>query len=866
MAAPTLTPGQILGHFRLIEEIGAGGMGIVYRARDERLLRDVAVKVLNPKTLADETATHRFRREALILGRLNHPNVEAVYDFHSEQGLYYLVLEYVPGTSLNECLETGALPEKEVVSLGIQLARGLAAAHSQGIIHRDLKPGNLRVTPEDVLKILDFGLAQLFAASEAGTLSETATVTMETPSLAGTLAYMAPEQLEGREPDTRSDVYSAGVVLYELATGSRPFPQRGQMLWEAVLHSLPSAPRIKKADISPGLEAVILKCMARDPKLRYQSANELLGDLERVGAGRSVPETTQHWDVMELAAKTRKRRIGIILAALLLVGIAIGMLIWKWPRPAVQQRIMAVLPIDTLGQDPATTALGLGLTETVTAKLVQASNSDAVQVVSPQDLRDQGVKTADDARQEFGTDFVLESSLQRSGSKIRINCYLVDSKTHRQVAAKTIEAEATDPFGLQDRVVSAALDMLPAQIKPEERRKLNVSQDTQPAAYEAYIRGRGYLQAYEKPENIENAISEFSQALKIDPNYALAYAGLGNAYWTEFRRLDKGNELVAKASSNCEKALSLNPELVEGHVCLGNVLNGQGQYEKAVEEFKRAAESSGQSDEALRGLAEAYTNLGNFAAAESAYKKAIALRPKYWGVYSWLGLFYYSQARYSEAAAMFLKATQLAPDNYQGYITLAGAYVTEGRSQEAIDAFQRSIQLRPSSDAYTNLGYTYFLMHRFPEAIAAQEQAVRLNEGHWMNWGNLGDALYWSPDRRAEAASKYYKALSIAASKVQVNPRDALILAYLANYSAMLGDRQAALGYLQRALEVAPSEGEILFRAAIVYNHFNQTDLAISYLKKAADAGYSRAIIKDSPDFESLQQNPEFRALIGNNP
>src|SRR5271167_906739 len=197
MVAPSLTPGQVLGHFRFIEEIGAGGVGIVYRARDERLLRDVAVKVLNPKTLADESASRRFRREALILGRLNHPNVEAVYDFHSERGFDYLVIEYVPGTSLDDRLHQGALPEKEVISLGLQLARGLTAAHTQGIIHRDLKPGNLRVTPENVLKILDFGLAQLFAAPGAGTLNETATVTMEAPTLAGTLAYMAPEQLEG---------------------------------------------------------------------------------------------------------------------------------------------------------------------------------------------------------------------------------------------------------------------------------------------------------------------------------------------------------------------------------------------------------------------------------------------------------------------------------------------------------------------------------------------------------------------------------------------------------------------------------------------------------------------------------------------
>jgi serine/threonine protein kinase len=464
MAVRTLSPGQVLGHFRLIEQIGTGGMGVVYRARDERLERDVAVKVLNAKTLADVTAQARFRREALVLSRLNHPNVEAVYDFHSEQGLDYLVLEYVPGVSLDDRLEKGPLAENEVVSLGVQLTRGLAEAHARGVLHRDLKPGNLRVTPEYILKILDFGLAQLFGVPDERTLTDAEMVTMEAPSSGGTPPYMAPEQLQRKEPDVRSDIYSAGAVLYEMATGSRPFPQRGQMLWEAILHSLPAAPRTLNKDISPELEAIILKCLEKDPNIRYQSAGELLGDLKRLRPGQTVTKSFQDSAVAQLAAKSWNRRIGINLAMILLVGIAIGTVIWKWPRTQqVRQKIMAVLPIDTLGQDPATSALGLGLTETVTAKLVQASNSDAIQVVSPRDLRDQGVKTAADARRAFGTDFVLESSIQRSGQMIRINCSLVDSKTHRQLAAKTIEAQVTDAFGLQDRVLSAALDMLPTQ-------------------------------------------------------------------------------------------------------------------------------------------------------------------------------------------------------------------------------------------------------------------------------------------------------------------------------------------------------------------------------------------------------------------
>jgi serine/threonine-protein kinase len=404
--------------------------------------------------------------------------------------------------------------------------------------------------------------------------------------------------------------------------------------------------------------------------------------------------------------------------------------------------------------------------------------------------------------------------------------------------------------------------MLPTPINAEERQKLTVRQDTQPAAYQAYIQGRGYLLEFSKPEDIDNAIAEFSQAIKIDPNYALGYAGLGRTYLAGFKKFAKDNTWIEQASHNCQKALSLNPNLVEGHVCLGGVYNATGQYEKAVEEFQHSMKSEPGSEDALRGVADAYSNLGKFAAAEAAYKQAVALRPNYWAVYSWLGEFYFSQNRYADAAQAFLKTTQLAPNNYFGYFNLGATYVAEGIYPEAIEAFNRSIALRPSSDAYSNLGYTYTLMHRNAEAVAAMEQALKLDNGDWMNWGNLADALYWSSDRRSEATAKYNQAIAIAASKLQVNPDDAPVLAYLADYSAMVGNKEAAYNYLQRALKAAPSDGDVLFRAAIVYNRFNQPDQVLLYLKKATQTGYSRNVIRDSPDFANLQQDPGFRALV----
>jgi tetratricopeptide (TPR) repeat protein len=849
--------GQVLGHFRLLEQIGAGGMGIVFRARDLRLERDVAVKVLNSRNLSDPSGRKRFRREALVLSRLNHPNVELVYEFPSDQGFDYIVMEFVPGASLDDRLIQGPIPENEVIELGVQLARGLAAAHARGIIHRDLKPGNLRVTPENVLKILDFGLAQLFAMPD----DETVTATVCSDGMfAGTPPYMAPEQFKGKQPDTRSDVYSAGVVLYEMATGSRPFTERGALLHEAILTSQPAAPRQRKPDLSPKLEAVILKCLEKDPNARYQSASDLLAELSRVAADQNVAIHSETRS--PLTPATRRKVWGSLTAAVVVIAIAAAVFLWRPPKAEAHQKIMAVLPFDAIGQSSATSALGAGLMETVATKLVEVGHDDTVQVVSPHELSEKGVKSAADARREFGTDMVLEGSLQQSGEELRITCNLVDSKTGRQIGARTITRDVNDIFSLQDETVNAALGMLAdARIKIQPASPANTHPDTQPAAYEAYIRGRGYLEEYEKPENIESAIADFDQALKIDPNYGSAHAGLGQSYWMEYQRLDKGSEWVGKASASCERALSLNPQLVEAHICLGTVLNGTGKYEKAVAEFKRATALNPQSDEALRGLADAYNNLENFSAAEETYKKAIALRPNYWGAYSQLGLFYYGQARYSDATAMFLKVTQLAPDNYRGYLTLGGAYVTQGRYQEALQAFQRSIDLRPDADAYTNLGYTYFLMHRFPEAITAHEHALKLDEGNSEFWGNLGNALYWSLGRRRESAADYRRAANVATTRLQVNPRDAEMQAYLANYSAMVDDRQPALDHLARALELAPADGEVLFRAALVYNHFGDTERTLTYLKKAASAGYSRAIIKDTPDFGGLQGNSKFISL-----
>src|SRR6266851_656265 len=284
MAAPPESGGRILGHYRLLEQIGAGGMGVVYRAHDELLERDVALKELPAGMLADENARKRFRNEALSLAKLNHPNIATIYEFGSQDETDFLVTEYIPGISLEEKLVGAPLAAGQVLDLGAQLARGLSAAHEQGIVHRDLKPANLRLTPDGRLKILDFGLAQLMPHA-SGEVGMTATLT-ESQQVTGTLPYMAPEQLRGEPAEARTDIWAAGAVLYEIATAHRPFEEKlPSALAADIIHKAPPAPRRVKSGLSRKLEGVILKCLEKEPGKRYPSVRELQSDLERLSAG-----------------------------------------------------------------------------------------------------------------------------------------------------------------------------------------------------------------------------------------------------------------------------------------------------------------------------------------------------------------------------------------------------------------------------------------------------------------------------------------------------------------------------------------------------------------------------------------------------
>ena len=615
------------------------------------------------------------------------------------------------------------------------------------------------------------------------------------------------------------------------------------------------------------------------PQVKEASNTELVNDiasqvLAKVAASVAAqtaadgPAATNKAPASESAAAAQppgNRQTGkkmLVVASVLILGAGVGFLVQRLIRENLtpHRETLVVLPFEAAEQDTASNALARGLSESITGKLVQAHHGSGLELISAREARDMGVKTADDARRRLKTDYVLEGSVQYSGQKVQVSCSLVDSRTHRQIGARTVTGDTSELFALEDQVVGQILGILPGENAVSEPGMASAA--TQPPGYQAYLRGRGYLLEYEKPENIDSAIADFNHALEMYPNFALAHAGLGQAYWIGYDLFHKGREWLDQSSSQCQEAVRLDSNLAEAHTCIGTFYNASGQYEKAVQEFRRSVELDAKDELTWRGLGRAYDKLDKASEAESAYKKAVELHPHYWAVYSWLGGFYFKRAHYSEAIDIYRKAIELAPDNHRLYASLGGIYVQIGRYEDAIVELRRSIELRPTMEAYSNLGVAYFYTHRYTDAAETFRKAAFLDDKDWVNWGNLGDALYWIPGRRHEAAQAYQTALELAAARLRVNPNDASIAADVAVDSAMLDDKSAALTNIKRALALDPDDGDLLFRASLVYNHFGDTDETLSLLKQAVEHGFPVATVQDTPDFDHLRSNPAYSTLI----
>jgi serine/threonine-protein kinase len=854
----------MVGRFAIRSRLGAGGMGEVYRAEDTRLKRPVALKRIAPQLRADESYRRYFVKEAERASALIDPHIASVYDVLEENGETFLVMEYVEGQTLRQRLEK-PLDLKEFLPLVVQCAEALVAAHEKGIVHRDIKPENLMVTPKGQLKILDFGVAKRVPRTDE-TTAAASTASTAAP-FAGTPAYMAPEALLEKKIDGRADIFSLGVILYEVLAGRHPFrADTFTATSDRILHAVPTLLSKHNPEVPAELERIVAKMLAKDPAERYATARDLLVDLRAVQRAILYPPLQ-----VTFPPQRAKRRRALIAAGLavvvLLVGIAVvpaiyqPLLRWVGLSPIPEQKNVAVLAFTAIGGGPEDQVYCNGLTATVTATLTQLTRRRTLQVVPASEVQAQQVSTLEQARKKLGANLVLGATWQRSGEKVRINLVLTDARTTRQLRTATITEDARDVFALQDSVVAAALRMLEVEVPPEEARQLAAHGTTVLTAYDFYLQGLGYLQRYERPENVDAAITLFQRALEKDASYALAHAALGEAYWKKYEST-KATEWVDAARQGCERAMVLDASLAAPHICLGTLHNGTGEYEQAVAEFRRALVNEPTSDNAYRGLALAQERLGQLEEAERTYRRAIKLRPAYWASYNWLGTFYYVQGRYQEAAAAFGRVVELTPDNARGYTNLGGMYHMLGRADEAIAAFQKSLEIQPTAPAYSNIGTVEFFRQNYTEAARAFEKATELWPDRYFYWGNLGDAYYFAPDEREKAQDAYQRALTLAEEELRVNPRNAEVCADLARYHAKSGQLEQALVALRRAQALAPEDVNVIFQAAIVFNLAGQPDRSLALLKKAVEQGYSKTEIRNHPEFQVLRVRPEFQKFV----
>jgi serine/threonine protein kinase/tetratricopeptide (TPR) repeat protein len=851
--------GHAMGRFVIRERLGKGGMGEVYRAEDTRLKRTVALKRLSPHLRSDPLYRRRFEEEAERASRFSDAHVAAIYDVIDEQGEIFLVMEFVEGQTLRQRLNE-SMSLEQFLGIAVQCVQGLVAAHARGIVHCDIKPENIMLTTDGQVKILDFGIAKHLPQSDQSTTVD------RSGTVSGTLAYMSPEVLMENAPDGRADIFSLGVVFYEVLAGHHPFLTHSFVATsDRIRRETPAPIHIFNATVPEELEKLVNKAMAKEPGQRHASTRELLEELRLVESDMTATGRS-HLLPRRVERKPRRTLLALISALLIVAGLLVVFYqqekVKRWlgfDRPTPIH--LAVLPFISTGDDPNTKAFSNGLTETLAVKLTQLTGTYPLQIVPTSEVRAEGITNVEQARKGFGVNLVLEGSLQESGNRVRITYSLVDATSMRQISADTMTADMSDVFGLQDRVVESVVNMLGLQLQGSARQALVAHGTQEPAAYDYYLRGLGYLQEYHKAENVSSAIALFGRALERDPNYALAYAGLGQAYWARYDATQEP-EWLDKATQACERAVALASDSANGHICLGTVYVSRGRYEEAAQQFLGAVKSDPTSEGAYRGLASAYEHLGKLSQAEHTYKVAIQVRPQYWAGYASLGSFYGHQARYEEAVLEFKRAIALAPDDPHGYRNLGGIYIYTGDYEKAIGVLQKAIALYPTVEAYSNLGVAYFNLHRFGEAVAAYEHACTSVSRDYSSCGNLARAYYWVPGKRGQANEFYRRAIRLAQEALSVNPRDGDPHISMASYYAMMGDQSQASKHLQMALNLNPDNPEYLLTSSIVHNQFGDKDEALAWLKRAVDRGYSAAEIRASPELDNLREDSRFQQLI----
>lgn len=740
--------GQTLSHYRVTARIGAGGMGEVYLAEDLKLDRQVALKVLGAGFAGDETSQRRFAREAKAASALSHPNVAQVYEIDESGGVHFIAMEYIEGRTLSEMIREGPLSAEQVASIARQSAEGLAAAHRKGIVHRDIKPSNIMVDPDGLVKILDFGLAK-----RAGAADTPQTLT-EADVIAGTVAYMSPEQATGKPLDVGTDLFSWGAMMYEAAAGAHPF--RAAQAFETVGRILSHPPeplREKNPALPAELANIVHRCLEKDRGLRYPSAVELAAELLRVerGLAGAPPAAPARAPAARIPGQ-RKRAIaaGAVLAA----ACAGAYYTYRHYSTAAEPRSVAILPFENTGGDANTEYLSDGITENLIISLAQAPNLAVRSRGSVFVYKGKRVDPAEAAR-ALKVEALVTGKVAVRGPSLTVAVELVDGR-NRQLWGEQYAGRPDTLQSIENRMARDLAQRLRARMSGEDGQRIRRRYTANNEAYELYLRGR-YFYNKRTSESARRALEMFQQAAATDPGFALAHAGVADCYVLQ-SGLSPPTEVFPKARQAAKQAIDLDDTVAEAHASVAHI---------------------------------AFYFDWDWTVAEQEYKRAMDLGPSYSPAYSAYGRFLGAMGRFEEAIAAFERAVELDPLSHFASTGLGGAYALAGRHERAMTQLRKTVETEPEYGlAYVAMGEVYARQGLFADAIREYERALTLLGPDAGVMSQLG-CVYARSGKAAEARKMLAKLRESSKQRHVLPP----FFSYL---HAALGEKDEAIEYLER--------------------------------------------------------------------
>ena len=886
--------GELIGHYRIESLIGIGGMGEVYLARDERLGRKVALKLLPERLTTDETQLNRFKNEARSASALNHPNILTVHEIGAEGNRQFIATEFIEGMTLRASLARGRMNLHAALEIAVQVASALAAAHEAGVVHRDIKPENIMLRPDGYVKVLDFGIAKLIEQrppSDRYEVGTTALLQTRPGLVLGTGHYMSPEQTRGQKVDARSDIWSLGVVLYEMVGGIPPF--RGETPSDCIASILKTEPPPLSdvlSDVPLKLESILQKALRKNSDERYQTVNEMLADLRALKSEleteSSLPSTKASAESIFSKIKRHKRGVLLTLAAALLIATAVAYsVLFVAPAPLPNEKSIAVLPFENLSEEKSNAYFADGIQDEILTRLSKIADLKVISRTSTQRYKNTSQKLSEIANQ-LGVANLLEGSVQKTNDQVRVNVQLIRAANDSHLWAETFDRKLTDIFSVESEVAKAIADKLRAKLTGQEEQVIAARPTDNPEAYDAYLRGLAYtLKTGDSPANHLGAQRYLKEAVRLDPKFALSWALLSyvDALGYLTLTLQPTVALREEVRQAAETALTLQPNLGEAIVAKGYYYYAcLKDYDTAVRYFERARQFLPNSSQIPESLAYVARRRGQWDRSESYFNEAERLDPRNVNLLTSHATSSIILRRFPEALRKLDQVLDITPDDVDTLAEKAAIAQAEGDLPRASALLA---PLHPNADDTIALGTQVYqailerrpaqIIPRLKEILAKPDPALGYFNGELRFW--LGWAQEVAGDHAA-AQESCRQARSELEPFLKEQPENHNLMGDLALTNMGLGDKAAALALSERAMTVIPIEKdvvdgpvpiEILARVAA---QLGEPDRAIAALQKLLSIPYAGplasnlpltpALLRLDPMFDPLRNDPRFEKLI----